>query len=121
MIRIRFATGALSAAALAALAGCHSYHIDTTIENRTGAAVKLLEVDYPSASFGIDAIAPGANYNYRFQIRGNGQLKVQYTEPNGQLAKLTGPKLEEGQEGKLDIVLLPQAKAEFLPELSPGH
>jgi hypothetical protein len=111
----------LAAATLGLLSGCHSYHIDTTIENRTGAAVKLLEVDYPSASFGIDAIAPGADFNYRFQIRGNGQLKVQYTEPNGQIAKLTGPTLDEGQEGKLDIVLLPQAKVEFRPDLSPGH
>ena len=36
---------------------CHSYHIDATIENRTGAPIQLLEVDYPSASFGVDSLA----------------------------------------------------------------
>ena len=44
--------------------GCHSYHIETTVENRTGAAIQLLEVDYPSASFGADSLAAGAVFNY---------------------------------------------------------
>ena len=47
-------------AVLIALAACHSYHIDTTVENRTGGAIQLLEVDYPSASFGADSLAAGA-------------------------------------------------------------
>jgi hypothetical protein len=47
----------LAVSALIAIAGCHSYHVDATVENRTGAAVKLLEVDYPSASFGKDVLA----------------------------------------------------------------
>lgn len=111
----------LAAATLALLSGCHSYHIDTTVENRTGGAVTLLEVDYPKASFGADAIAAGADFHYRFQVQGSGELTVQYTGPDGQVAKSTGPALAEGQEGKLEIVLLPQARVEFRPELSPGH
>ena len=71
-------TAFLSATLLAA-AACHSYHVDTTVENRTGAAIQLLEVDYPSASFGADHIASGAIYHYRFQIRGSGPLKITYT------------------------------------------
>src|SRR5579863_858302 len=42
--------------------GCHSYRIDVVVENRTGAALDLLEVDYPSASFGADKLASGADY-----------------------------------------------------------
>ena len=61
----------LSCIFLVAIA-CHSYHIDTTIENRTGADIQLLEVDYPSASFGADRIASGAVYHYRFQVNGSG-------------------------------------------------
>jgi hypothetical protein len=105
--------------ALSALAGCHSYHIDTTIENRTGGAVRLLEVDYPSASFGTDSIAAGADFHYRFQVQGSGPVKVQYTGADGRQTQLTGPTLAERQEGRLEIVLLPGAKGEFHPQLTP--
>jgi len=102
------------------LAACHSYHIDSTIENRTGSDVQLLEVDYPSASFGADRIAAGASFHYRFQVRGSGPLKVQYIDANGKQIQATGPTLSEGQQGQLQILLLPGAKVEFLPKLAPS-
>ena len=106
---------------LAALyvSGCHSYHIDSTIENRTGAAIQLLEVDYPSASFGADSLASGADFHYRFQIRGSGQLKISYTADSGRAVQIKGPNLRERQQGKLEIVLDPDGKAEFHPQLTP--
>jgi hypothetical protein len=107
------------AAALLMVAGCHSYHIETTVENRTGAAIQLLEVDYPSASFGADSLAAGAAFHYRIQLRGSGPLKVQYTGGNGHQAQINGPTLAERQEGSLEIVLLPGGNAEFHPELTP--
>ncbi|MGB7264022.1 MAG: hypothetical protein WBC92_00820 [Terracidiphilus sp.] len=118
-LRAWFLAALLSPALLAASA-CHSYHIDTTIENRTGAPVQLLEVDYPDASFGADSIAIGADYHYRFQVRGSGLLKLQYTASNGKQVQITGPTLAEGQQGRLEIVLLPGAKAEFHPQLTPA-
>jgi hypothetical protein len=117
MIRRSFCTGLLAAAALAALAGCHSYHIDATVENRSGGAVKLLEVDYPNASFGADNIAASADFHYRFQVQGSGPLKIQYTQADGKGVSVTGPALDQGQEGQLQIVLLPDAKVTFQPEL----
>ena len=45
------------------LAGCHSFHIDIAVENRTGAPVKLLEVDYPYASFGSNLLAADATFH----------------------------------------------------------
>ena len=100
--------------------GCHSYQIDTTVVNRTGDAVTLLEVDYPSASFGADKLAAGADYHYRFQVRDSGPVKVQYTESTTlQARQISGPELAEGQEGQIEIVLLPGGKAEFHPNLSP--
>ncbi len=105
--------------ALAALSACHSYHIDTTIENRTGASIQLLEVDYPSASFGADSIAAGADFHYRFQVRGSGQLKVTYTAANGRQLQIAGPTLFERQQGRLEIILLPGGQAEFHPQLTP--
>jgi len=98
---------------------CHSYHIDATIENRTGASIQLLEVDYPTATFGADSLAADANFHYRFQVRGSGQLKVSYTAANGQTIQISGPTLAERQQGTLEIVLEPGGKAEFHPQLTP--
>jgi len=106
---------------LALVAGCHSYHIETTVENHTGGAITLLEVDYPSASFGADTLAANAAFHYRFQTRGDGPLSVQYTAANGKQVKISGPTLYERQEGHLEIELLPNAKAEFHPALNPQH
>ena len=100
-------------------AGCHSYHIETTVENRTGETIQLLEVDYPSASFGSDRLAAGAELHYRIQLRGSGPLKVEYTASGGRQMQMTGPVLAEPQEGRLRIVLLAGGKAEFLPQLTP--
>ncbi|MGA8728125.1 MAG: hypothetical protein WB608_05185 [Terracidiphilus sp.] len=104
---------------LALLSGCHSPHIDVTVENRTGAPIELLEVDYPSASFGADTLAAGADYHYRIQVRLSGPVKVQYTETaSHQVRQMTGPDIFERQEGRLVIELLPGGKAQFHPELT---
>ena len=123
MTRIALARRAIFAAFLScvflAATACHSYHIDTTIENRTGADIQLLEVDYPSASFGVDRIGSGAVYHYRFQVNGSGPLKITYTGADGKQVQISGPTLVERQQGQLKIVLLPAGKAQFLPQLTP--
>jgi hypothetical protein len=106
-------------AALFPLAACHSYHIDTTIQNRTGADIQLLEVDYPSASFGANRIAANADFHYRFQVRGDGPLKLSFTSASGKQIQATGPTLAEHQQGQLQIVLQPAGKVEFLPQFAP--
>ena len=105
-------------ATILANTACHSFHVDTTIENRTGAAIQLLEVDYPSASFGVDHLDAAAVFHYRFQVRGSGQLTLQYSDATGQQIRITGPTLAERLQGQLQIVLLPGGKAEFHPQLS---
>ena len=104
--------------------GCHSYHIETTVENRTGAPIQLLEVDYPSASFGADSLAADGVFHYRIQLQGNGPLKVLYMASDGSQARrqvqINGPTVAERQEGQLEIVLLPGGKAEFHPKLTPA-
>ena len=80
----------------------------------------MLEVDYPSASFGADSLAAGSDFHYRFQVRGSGPVKVQYTEqPSRAPQQVSGPTLHERQEGRLQIVLLPGGKAEFHGDLEP--
>jgi hypothetical protein len=102
-----------SAVFLMLFLGCHSHHVVITVENRTGAPVRLLEVDYPNASFGADSVAAGASVSQSIQVQGNGPVKVQYTAPDLHQPQITGPALAEKQEGALQIVLLPGGKAEF--------
>ncbi len=113
-------TALFYSAALVLLSGCHSYHIDATIVNRTGAPIQLLEVDYPDASFGANTIASGADFHYRFTVTGDGPLKVTYTAADGKQAQITGPDLANRQQGRLEIVLLPNGRADFHPQLTPG-
>lgn len=106
---------------LGMLVACHSYHIEATVKNDTGGAISLLEVDYPSASFGADAVGISSEVHHRIQTRGSGPLKVQYTDGSGKQVQITGPTLYENQEGRIEIDLRPSGKAEFHPELNPAH
>jgi hypothetical protein len=119
--RIGLGWGALALAAMVTASGCHSTHIDITVENHSGGPIRLLEVDYPNASFGADDIASEGTMHYRIQLQGNGPVKVQYTARDGKLIQISGPQVVEHQEGKLEIVLLPNAKADFLPHLTGPH
>jgi hypothetical protein len=108
---------ALGLAAPLATTGCHSAHVDVTIENRTGQTVRLLEVTYPSASFGANNLAAGATLHNRIQLRGEGPVTVLYTDSQQQSTQITGPLLVEKQQGSLQIVLLATGKADFQPHL----
>lgn len=111
----------LALLAVLPVAACRSPHVEITVENRTGAEVRLLEVDYPNASFGVDSLGPGAAYRYRIQVSGQGAVKVQYTDPANHQPQTTGPTLRENDQGQLDIVLLPDGKAQFHPQLGPSR
>jgi hypothetical protein len=100
-------------------ASCRNYIVDVTVENRTGGTVKLLEVDYPNASFGVDSLAPGAVFHYRVQLQDSGPIKVMYADSQKHQSQSTGPTLHQGQKGQLEIILNPNGKTEFHPELNP--
>jgi len=108
----------LTAALLFSAAGCHSYHIEASVENHTGGTITLLEVDYPTASFGVDTLAPDGVVHHRIQTRDSGPISVQYTAAHGRQVQVKGPTLYEKQEGNIQILLLPDGKAEFHPALS---
>jgi UDP-3-O-[3-hydroxymyristoyl] glucosamine N-acyltransferase len=87
------------------LVGCHSAFVEADVVNATGAPVSLVEVDYPSASFGTEGIATGAKYHYRFKILGDGPTKVMWTDGAQKEHTVAGPQLKEGQEGKLTVTI----------------
>ncbi len=88
-------------------AGCHSPYVEATVSNQTQQRVTLIEVDYPSASFGTQALAPGADFHYRFKVLGEGKLKLTYTDAANKEQKSEGPNLKEGAEGPLRIIIQP--------------
>lgn len=87
------------------LGGCKSPYVNASVQNDTGGAITLIEVDYPSASFGRESLAAGAVYPYRFKILGSGTTKVSWTDAAHKQHSATGPELHEGQHGPLTITL----------------
>src|ERR1700733_10439039 len=94
-------------ACLLTAAGCHSPYISATVSNRTTQRIELLEVDYPSDSFGTQDLAPGSDFHYRFKVLGSGRMKLLYTDGAHQDHKSDGPLLGEGAEVLLSITITP--------------
>ena len=86
-----------------ALTGCHSAYVQADIINTTASPIKLVELDYPSASFGVETLAPGAKYHYRFQMIGSGDSKIIWTDAEKHEHTVKGPALHEKQEGSLTV------------------
>jgi len=93
------------AAAAFGVSGCHSAYVNATVSNRTTAPISLVQVEYPSASFGTQTIAPGGEFKYRFKVLGSGPMKITWTDAAEHEHKATGPTLNEGAEGALGIVV----------------
>jgi len=100
------------------MAGCHSPYITVTITNQSKGPLSLIEVDYPSASFGLDSLASGAQYHYRFKVIGSGPVKIQFTDAAGKIHSASGPALKENQEGSLAITIEENAQVSWGPRLS---
>jgi hypothetical protein len=90
-------------AAVLTLSGCHSAYISATVSNHTTEPLSLIEVDYPSASFGTQTLAPGQDFHYRFKVLGSGPTAVLWTSAAKREQKNTGPTLKEGDEGQLTV------------------
>jgi len=97
----------LMLAAALTLTGCHSAHIETTISNRTTEPLSLVELDYPSASFGTQTLAAGQDFHYRFKVLGNGATTLLWTDAAHHDHKSSGPTLHESDEGTLAITITP--------------
>lgn len=102
---IRLALVGSVAAFLCGTLGCKSAYVEAVVRNNTSSPVTLVEVDYPSASFGTGALAPGAEFHYRFKVLGSGTTKALWTDAGHHEHSMAGPTLEEGQQGHITITL----------------
>lgn len=108
-------------AALLLLAGCHSPWIQCTIVNRQATPVSLVQVNYPGGTFGIQSIAAGASYHYRFRNLASEQVTLDFTDAGYHNHTAKGPQLLEGQQGTLRIEILPENKVAWSPNLTVYH
>ena len=94
-------TGCLALAAAAGLSGCKSPWVQATVINDEDTPVRLVEVNYPGGSFGIQTIAPHSSFHYRFHILSNDPVEVDFTDAAGHNEAIKGPQLDQGEEGTL--------------------
>ena len=104
----------------AGVVGCSSAYVQTTVVNSGKVELHNIEVDYPSASFGISSLAPGAEYHYRFKIQDAGQMKVQFSDNAERSHEAKGPYVSQGQQGTLEIALDGSGAATWKPRLQPN-
>lgn len=105
------------------LSGCHSPYIETDIVNHSGSPARLIEVDYPDASFGTQQLPDGTAYHYHFKILGEtpGPVSITFTGPDNKVHTATGPVLHPGQQGTLTITLESEGKVNWAPQLSSSY
>ncbi len=87
--------------------GCHSAYVEADVHNQTDRPITLVEVDYPSASFGTQTLGPAQDFHYRFKVLGTGGLKLLYTDAAHREQHSDGPQLTEGDEGTLSVTIGP--------------
>ena len=103
-----------------AAAGCRSPYVETDIRNNSDKPIHLIEVDYPSASFGKQTLDPHATYHYHFKIQGSGPVAINFTDAAGKTHSSTGPQLKEGQKGSLQMTVTGDGSVNWSENLASG-
>jgi hypothetical protein len=100
------------------LEGCRSPWVQCTIVNHEETPVSLVEVNYPGGSFGVQTIAAGASYHYRFHALSTDTLSIYFTDAARHSKTVTGPELKQNQEGSLVIDIQPGNQVTWTPALT---
>ena len=106
-------------AAIVLTAGCRSPHVQITVVNSGNTELHNVEVDYPSASFGITSLSAGQAFHYRIRLRDAGRMKVQFFDSSEKQHSGVGPYASEGQRGTLSITLDGNGKNVWTADLRP--
>ena len=99
---------------------CRSPFIETTVENAGATPVHVIEVDYPSASFGMQTLEAHATYRYHFKVQGSGAVSITFIDNSGKPHTATGPTLRQGQQGNLKITIDQAGAVSWGANLSGG-
>jgi len=100
---MRFLRPLLLISLISIVTGCRSHVISVRLVNDSAQPVSIIIVDYPGATFGVNSLAPGKSFQYRFKPLDSGTLKIQFTDAHGVVHHVTGPQVVKNQEGSMDI------------------
>ena len=85
------------------LAGCRAHMVKINLINASAAPLSTIIVDYPTATFGKDKLAPGETFSSTVKFTDDGPLKVQFADANGGNHSYTGLMLHKSEEGYIDV------------------
>jgi len=102
---------------LIAAAGCRSRVVKVDLINTSTEPVKTIIVDYPSATFGKDNLAPGETFSYAIKPLETGPLKLQFTDAKGAIHTYSGLTLHKDDDGSI-AVKIEQNQAVLTPSIT---
>lgn len=90
---------------LLALAGCRAHVVKISLTNTSAQPLKTIIVDYPNATFGKDALAPGETYFSLIKPLDQGPIRVRFTDAQGASHAYQSISLQQGDDGSVNIRL----------------
>src|ERR1041385_9575020 len=100
---MRRTKAAITLLLLAALSGCRAHMLTIRLVNTSAEPLSTIIVDYPTATFGKDKLAPNETFSSPVKIIDRGPLKVQFTDARGAIHTYTGLLLHANEEGSIEI------------------
>lgn len=102
------------------VSGCQSPWITCTVVNHQATPVSLVEVNYPGGSFGVQTIAAGGSYRYRFHALSTDKTSLDFTDAGHKDHTAAGPEVKQGQAGTLEIEIQADNHVVWTPVLQMG-
>jgi hypothetical protein len=102
---MKFFCFALSLIFVTALSGCRAHVVKISLTNISAQPIKTIIVDYPSATFGKDTLAPRETYFSLIKAVDKGPIKVRFTDAQGTSHAYQSISLEPGDDGSVYIRL----------------
>jgi hypothetical protein len=87
------------------LTGCRAHMVTVRLVNTSAEPISTIIVDYPSATFGKDKLAPGETFSSPVKLIDTGAIKVQFADAKGANHSYTGPVVQKNAEGSIEIKL----------------
>ena len=90
---------------LITLTACRARVVKVSLINASAEPVKTIIVDYPTATFGKDKLAPGETFSYGIKPLETGKLRVQFTDAKGVIHTYIGLTLHKDDDGTIEVKL----------------
>lgn len=101
---------------LGLLSGCRAHMVTIRLVNTSAEPISTIIVDYPSATFGKDKLAPNETFASSVRFVDDGPIKVHFTDARGGNHLYNGPLVHKNDEGSMDVKL-DQSSAVASPNL----